>query len=123
MTQVAQLEEQLETMTNKSKDEHMFRGWPAWSAQVNDLVGGWIVTTYPYPASDHVFNDIDSLKHGYIIAECMMEEDARRIAQLLNEERYVPKIDDEIAKQYRWVRTGFLAGTLRLSLYDEDYIL
>lgn len=24
-----------------------------WTAQVNDLVGGWIVTTYPHPLSAH----------------------------------------------------------------------
>lgn len=104
-------------------DEDKFRGWPAWTSQINDLVGGYIVTTYPYPISDHVFNGIDSLKHGYVIADCMTEEDARRIAQLLNEERYVPKMDNEIAKRYRWVRAGYLPGTLRLSLYDEDYLL
>lgn len=86
-------------------DDDHFRGWPAWSAQVNDLVGGFIVTTYPYPAADHDFSYPP--KSGYIIAECITEADARRIAQLLNEERYVPVFSNGLEKRYRWVKGGF----------------
>lgn len=52
-----------------------------WTAQVNDLVGGWIVTTYPHPLSEHVR---DAEWVGTVIAECPVEADARLIADLLN---------------------------------------
>lgn len=89
------------------------RGWPAWTAQVDDLVGGWIVTTYPYPASEHDHTlDGDPLKCGYIIAQCMTAEDAVAIAHQLNHIKYAPAnlADPE---RWRWVKAGFLEGTLR----------
>lgn len=57
-----------------------------WSAQVNDLIGGWIVTDRAIPMSQHDFNKegFDPSKRGYVIAECMTETDARLIANLLN---------------------------------------
>lgn len=58
-----------------------------WTVQVNDLVGGWIVTDYPYPLSEHDHRpDGDSGRRGYVIAECSGEIDARRIAALLNDD-------------------------------------
>lgn len=57
-----------------------------WTAQVNDLVGGWIVTDYPHPLSEHDNRwDGDTTKGGYIVAECWTERDACTIAMLLNE--------------------------------------
>lgn len=44
----------------------------------DDLVGGWIVTTYPHPHSQHSFTE------GIIIADCMTEEEAELLAGLLN---------------------------------------
>lgn len=69
-----------------------------WTAEVDDLIGGAIVTTYPKPASEH-----DNRKEsdggvpwhrGYIIAEFMTMEDAEVVARLLNEagiERKLPQ--------------------------------
>jgi hypothetical protein len=57
-----------------------------WTPQVNDLIGGWIVTTYPHPLSAHdVRPEGDPNKRGYVIAECMVKEDAEMIASLLNQ--------------------------------------
>ena len=59
---------------------------PKWTAQIDDLVGGWIVTTYPHPLSAHDTRpDGDPAKRGEIIAECHSEDDAELIARLLNE--------------------------------------
>lgn len=57
-----------------------------WSAQVNDLVGGWVVTTYPHPLSEHDLRREggDATRRGYCIADCMTLADALRIADLLN---------------------------------------
>lgn len=56
-----------------------------WSAQVDDLVGGAIVTTFAAPASKHDHNrDGDPAKQGYIIAECPTMDDAQLVAGLLN---------------------------------------
>lgn len=48
-------------------------------------MGGFIVTTYPHPASahDHRPNG-DPTRCGRIIAECCCTEDAELIAELLN---------------------------------------
>lgn len=68
-----------------------------WTAQVNDLVGGWIVTNYPHPYSEHDNRpDGDPYKFGYVIAECYARADAETIAGLLNENdiwsfRYTPE--------------------------------
>jgi hypothetical protein len=60
---------------------------PVWTVQDDDLVGGWIVTTYPHPLSAHDTRwDGDPAKRGEVIAECCCQEDADRIARLLNEE-------------------------------------
>lgn len=94
------------------------RGWPAYTAQVNDVVGGHIVTTYPYPASQHDLQiDGDPLKKGYIVAECMTERDAQAIATDLNESKYVPEIAFTLPHKWRWVQAGYLEGTLRPSPY------
>lgn len=59
---------------------------PKWTTQVDDLVGGWIVTTYPHPLSEHDTRvEGDPTKRGEIIAECHSEDDANLIARLLNE--------------------------------------
>lgn len=64
-----------------------------WTMQVNDLVGGAIVTTYPHPLSEHDFRkDGDPQKRGYIIAECMTKSDAAEIAYLLNKARVQRKL-------------------------------
>jgi hypothetical protein len=58
-----------------------------WYAQVNDLVGGWIVTDLNKPLSEHdfrPFNHRNEENYGYVIAECMNQTDAERIADLLN---------------------------------------
>lgn len=56
-----------------------------WSAQINDLVGGWIVTDHPHPLSEHDHRpNGDHFQCGYVVAECMVEMDAKRIAALLN---------------------------------------
>jgi hypothetical protein len=60
-------------------------GGAVWTAQVNDLVGGAIVTTVPHPLSRHDFRpDGDDAMRGYVIAECMSMADADAIADLLN---------------------------------------
>lgn len=56
-----------------------------WTVQVDDLVGGWVVTSYPHPLSQHDFRpDGDPERRGYIFAECMSEKMAERLAGLLN---------------------------------------
>jgi len=56
-----------------------------WTVQVEDQVGGFIVTDYPHPASEHDFRpEGDPDKRGHIIAECHSRDDADLIAQLLN---------------------------------------
>lgn len=88
------------------------RGWPAWTAQVNDLIGGWVVTTYPHPLSEHDHREEgDRLKCGYVVADCMTEADAVQIAAALNSRLYVPPLTDP--KRWRWVQAGYLAGTQR----------
>ena len=54
-----------------------------WSVQVNDLVGGYIVTTYPHPLSQHDTRKGEN-KKDRIAAECVSEQTAKRIANLLN---------------------------------------
>lgn len=56
-----------------------------WSVQSDDLVGGWIVTTYPHPISKHDFRkDGNPEKRGIIAAECSDNKYAVLIAKLLN---------------------------------------
>lgn len=56
-----------------------------WTAQVNDLIGGAIVTDYPHPLSEHDHRkDGNQEKCGYIFAVCMTMGDAGIIADLLN---------------------------------------
>lgn len=105
-------------------DAHKKVGWPSWSAQKNDTIGGWIVTTYPYPASEHDFTGIGETptwenRHtskdrcGYVIADLMDEEDAIIIAALLNRECYIPKAAFDNPERWRWVEAGYLEGSLR----------
>lgn len=59
---------------------------PKWTVQVDDTVGGFIITTYPYPLSEHDTRpDGDPDKRGEIIAECHSRDDGELIARLLNE--------------------------------------
>lgn len=56
-----------------------------WSAQPNDLAGGWAVTNLPVPLSAHDMRpDGDPALRGYVFAECAREDDARLLAALLN---------------------------------------
>jgi hypothetical protein len=60
-----------------------------WYAQVNDLVGGWIVANKDLPLAEIDTRPEEyggTMPDAYVIAECMCEPDARRIALLLNEE-------------------------------------
>lgn len=70
-----------------------------WSAQPNDLVGGWIVTRYPHPLSQHdhsIGDNPDKTKRrGYIIAECNSRIDAEHIAILLNQHESRQKKNDD----------------------------
>lgn len=60
-----------------------------WFAVVNDLIGGWCVSTLNKPLSEHDHR-ADGVRveenAGYVIADCYCVEDAARIARLLNEE-------------------------------------
>lgn len=95
-------------------DAHVKIGWPAWTVQVNDLIGGWAVTTYPYPMSEHDFRvNGDQMKCGYILADCMVENDAIMVAMLLNLNKYVPKDIEKDLTRWRWVEVGYLEGSLR----------
>lgn len=56
-----------------------------WTVQVNDLVGGWIVTNLPEPLSQHDKRIHGEEEHrGYIIAECSNKADAEILASLAN---------------------------------------
>ncbi len=60
-----------------------------WTVQLNDLIGGFIVTDYPHPLSDYDTRpEGDKKKRGVIACECISQEAAEKIAQLLNEEEY-----------------------------------
>ncbi len=103
-----------ECFSDHYPDAHREVGWPAWSAQIDDTVGGFIVTTYPHPASEHDRRkDGVPLKCGYVIADCMTLKDAQVIAHLLNREGYVPEEVWENPDKWRWVQVGYLDGSLR----------
>lgn len=55
---------------------------PTWTVQINDVIGGWVVTTYPHPLSEHHFGDPD--RRGFVAAECVNRSYANLIARLLN---------------------------------------
>ncbi len=58
-----------------------------WTAQINDLIGGWVVTDYPHPLSEHDFRlDGDTTKCSTDIIECRSLARANQIARLLNED-------------------------------------
>ena len=57
-----------------------------WTAQINDLVGGFIVTNLERPLSGHDHRpEAADEDYGYVIADCMDRPDATTIARLLNE--------------------------------------
>jgi len=57
------------------------------TVQVNDLIGGWIITDYPHPYSEHDQRKKGNPeKFGHIIADCNSEKDAIRICRLLNKD-------------------------------------
>jgi hypothetical protein len=59
--------------------------------QVDDTIGGFVVTSYPHPMSEHDFRkDGDPTKRGEVAAECRSEPMAQRIAGLLNASEPVP---------------------------------
>lgn len=99
-------------MDKKENDE---LGGPIWTSQLNDLVGGFIVTTFSQPLSQHGHG----AERGYVIADCMTENDARMIAHCLNVMAYVPKITEDLIPKFRWVSTGYLRGSLRANPYKE----
>lgn len=83
-----------------------------WTVQVDDLVGGWIVTTYPHPLSAHDTRpDGDPTKRGEIIAECCTEEDGELIAGLLNGLPQVALLDLVVAHLRRLSDPSKLAIT------------
>lgn len=53
---------------------------PEWTVQLNDVIGGWIVTSEPKPLSQNT-------RHN-IIAECISQADAQRVADALNSVGY-----------------------------------
>jgi hypothetical protein len=58
---------------------------PQWTVQVNDLIGGFIVTNHPHPLSEFDHRPDGAVENrGYIIAETIRKEDADDIAALLN---------------------------------------
>lgn len=64
--------------------------WPElWTAQVDDLVGGWIVTTYPFPYAEHPDREHDSRIGGVDrdVISCWSEDRAKLVAGLLNEHK------------------------------------
>lgn len=74
-----------------------------WSAQPNDLIGGYIVTTYPHPLSEHDFRpEGDCSKRGYVIADCMSLVDAETIANLLNRSRF-SGLDGPVTQDIEWL--------------------
>ncbi len=68
-----------------------------WTAQVNDIIGGWIVTRYPRRLSEHPYFSSRSpqRKNDVVIAECMTEADAQRIADALNKAEDNEKAESE----------------------------
>lgn len=57
-----------------------------WTAQANDVIGGWCVTNYPHPLSKHDLRpNGDPTRRGYVIADMMSYSDAQEVARLLNE--------------------------------------
>lgn len=88
-----------------------------WTVQVDDTVGGWIVTTYPHPLSQHDTRPVseggDPSKQGEIIAECHSLDDAKLIARLLNEYEAIRLLNlHEAAMQERSLRE-LQAGCMR----------
>jgi hypothetical protein len=59
-----------------------------WTVQDNDLIGGFIVTNYPHPLSEHDQRPVeaggDHTKRGVIACECSSRGMAQIIADLLN---------------------------------------
>lgn len=57
-----------------------------WTAQENDVIGGWCVTNYPHPLSEHDLRpNGNPARWGYVIADMMRHDDAQEVARLLNE--------------------------------------
>ncbi len=58
---------------------------PFFTAQINDLIGGFIVSSYPHPLSEHDHRpNGDPNKRGVIVAECTTRPHAELLAGLLN---------------------------------------
>lgn len=101
---------------------------PVWTAQVDDTVGGYIVTTYPHPLSAHDTRpDGDPTKCGRIMAECCCVEDAELVAGLLNKAG-VPECDRPVPMSNAPERCGLCGkpiverpgrGFLHLVAYED----
>ncbi len=58
---------------------------PFFTVQNNNLVGGFIVSSYPHPLSEHDHRpNGDPLKRGVIAAECITKPHAELLTGLLN---------------------------------------
>lgn len=56
-----------------------------WTVQSNDLVGGYIVTDYPHPLSEHDTRESgDPERRGRILCECNDRNTAEWLAKLVN---------------------------------------
>ena len=76
-----------------------------WTVQINDLVGGYIVTNYPHPLSLHDYRENgDPTKRGHIIAECSSRGDANIIADLMNfreKQAKIKELPPEVVKEFK----------------------
>lgn len=85
----------------------------AWYAIVNDLIGGWCVSTISLPLSAHDHRaDGDSANCGYVIADCMTKDDAEVLADLLNGTDYMPA--DVVKNPGRWALNDRIDAIERL---------
>lgn len=74
-----------------------------WSAQVNDLIGGWVVTDYPHPLSAH---EEPGPGKVHVIAECTTEHDAKYVALLLNAHEAAVMVPGEVDHMLRLALVG-----------------
>lgn len=67
-----------------------------WTVQVDDIVGGFIVTNTPLPRSQHGQCQLTTWANpNYIICDCANASDAEILAMLLNKELAAPSTPDD----------------------------